>query len=162
MSITGEYPKKLFYRIQEVANIVGVEPYVLRYWETKFPMLSPEKDGKDQRRYRQKDIEVLLRIRELLYGEKYTIAGAVDKLRDEQRGGSRSSRPVAETPQPASEAAMNDLFDLEIPPEADSSTNSFEPGPNGLTEEQRRALRRLREELGLLKRDLENWRDELA
>lgn len=70
------YPKKLFYRIQEVSEIVGVEPYVLRYWETRFPEAAPEKDDSDQRRYRQEQVERLLRVRELLYDDKYTIAVA--------------------------------------------------------------------------------------
>ncbi|MBI5154426.1 MerR family transcriptional regulator, partial [Candidatus Poribacteria bacterium] len=100
MTTKPAYPKKLFYRIQEVANIVGVEAYVLRYWETKFPMLKPEKDGSDQRRYRQKDIEVLLRIRQLLHVEKYTIAGAVEKLREERSGRPLSAERRAIPPRP--------------------------------------------------------------
>lgn len=83
---TQTYPKKLFYRINEVAEIVGVEAYVLRYWETKFPMLKPERYGNDERRYRSKDIDLLLRIRRLLYDEKYTIAGAVERLRKDPKG----------------------------------------------------------------------------
>lgn len=74
------FPRKLFYRIQEASAIVGVEPYVLRYWETRFPQLKPERFGNDQRRYRQADIELLLYIRDLLYDEKYTIEGAVERL----------------------------------------------------------------------------------
>ncbi|MBX3729831.1 MAG: MerR family transcriptional regulator [Candidatus Sumerlaeia bacterium] len=159
MAPATSYPKKLFYRIQEVANIVGVEPYVLRYWETKFPMLAPEKDGSDQRRYRQKDIDLLLRIRHLLYEEKYTIAGAVEKLKDEQRGGARRRKDEDDQP-----AAGADLFTIEeLPPGVDSATDSFgKPATGELDEDQLRALRRVREELGLLKREVENWRDELA
>ncbi len=146
------YPKKLFYKIQEVANIIGVEPYVLRYWETRFPTLSPEKDGSDQRRYRQKDIELLLRIRELLHVEKYTIAGAIEKLKDEVRGGRRKARATAD--------AGGDLFDG-LPGEADSATPAFEED-SGLNESQRKSLRKVHDELGLLKRELEEWRDELG
>ncbi len=83
---TASYPKKLFYKINEVADIVGVEAYVLRYWETKFPMLKPERYGNDERRYRSRDIDLLLRIRHLLYEEKYTIAGAVERIRKDPRG----------------------------------------------------------------------------
>ncbi|MDK2970999.1 MAG: hypothetical protein PWP23_754 [Candidatus Sumerlaeota bacterium] len=167
MAPVANYPKKLFYRIQEVANIVGVEAYVLRYWETKFPMLTPEKDGSDQRRYRQKDIEILLKIRHLLYEEKYTIAGAVEKLKDGQRGGRRKTREAsASIPAEAVEGGAGDQADLfltELPPEADSATASFESSRSGgLNEEQLRALRRVREELGLLHREIENWRDEFA
>jgi DNA-binding transcriptional MerR regulator len=81
-----DFPKKLFYKINEVASIAGVEAYVLRYWETKFPTLAPEKDENDQRRYRQKDIELVFYIKHLLYGEKYTIAGAVEVLKQEKSG----------------------------------------------------------------------------
>jgi DNA-binding transcriptional MerR regulator len=92
------YPKKLFYRIQEVSKITGLKPYVLRYWETQFPALAPEKDKSDQRRYRQPDIELILRIQDLLHRQKYTIAGARQLIQTE-RGGRSSARPA---PQPAS------------------------------------------------------------
>ena len=74
------FPRKLFYRVHEASAIVGVEPYVLRYWETRFPQLKPERFGNDQRRYRQADIVLLLYIRDLLYDEKYTIEGAIERL----------------------------------------------------------------------------------
>lgn len=147
-----EYPKKLFYKIQEVANIVGVEPYVLRYWETKFPMLSPDKDGADQRRYRQKDIELILRIRELLYEEKYTIAGAVARLKEERSGG---AAPAPRARQSAASAASEQGDFLEQAPEPVG-----EPIAE-LTEDQREKLQRIKDELGLLKRELETWRDEM-
>lgn len=76
-----QFPEKLFYRINEVATITQVKPYVLRYWETEFPMLSPEKDENDQRRYRKSDIELIQGIKHLLYTEKFTIAGARKQLR---------------------------------------------------------------------------------
>lgn len=82
-SPSPSHPRKLFYRVQEAAEIVGVQPYVLRYWETRFPMLRPERFANDERRYRQSDLQLLLRIRELLYEEKFTIAGAVEKLEQE-------------------------------------------------------------------------------
>ncbi len=74
-------PDKLFYRIQEVATFTQVKPYVLRYWETEFPMLQPSKDENDQRRYRRSDIELILEIKRLLYSEKFTIAGARRRLK---------------------------------------------------------------------------------
>jgi DNA-binding transcriptional MerR regulator len=76
-------PRKLFYRINEVAQMLGLKPYVLRYWETEFKELAPAKDASDQRRYRQSDIEVVLAIRKLLYEERYTIQGARARLREE-------------------------------------------------------------------------------
>jgi DNA-binding transcriptional MerR regulator len=69
-------PNKLFFRIGEVSQIVGVEPYVLRYWESEFKGLSPKKSSSGQRMFRKKDVELLLRIRELLYDRKFTIEGA--------------------------------------------------------------------------------------
>ena len=73
-------PKKLYYKIREVCEIVGVKAHVLRFWETEFPSLSPPKSRSGQRTYRPKDIELLLRIRKLLYEEGYTIAGARKRL----------------------------------------------------------------------------------
>ncbi|HYK87735.1 MAG TPA: MerR family transcriptional regulator [Acidobacteriota bacterium] len=73
-------PSKLYYKIGEVCDIVGVESHVLRYWETEFPDLSPPKNRSGQRTYRPKDIELLLRIRKLLYEERFTIAGARKQL----------------------------------------------------------------------------------
>jgi DNA-binding transcriptional MerR regulator len=72
--------KKLYYKIREVCEIVGVEAHVLRFWETEFPALSPPKTKTGQRIYRPKDIELLLQIRKLLYEEGFTIAGARKKL----------------------------------------------------------------------------------
>jgi len=76
-----QIPDKLFYKINEVATLTQVKPYVLRYWETEFPMLAPEKDENDQRRYRRSDIELILEIKRLLYDEKFTIAGARKQLK---------------------------------------------------------------------------------
>jgi DNA-binding transcriptional MerR regulator len=75
-----EIPDKLYFRIGEVSALVGVEPYVLRYWETEFPVLSPKKSGTGHRLYRRKDVELLLQIKHLLYGERYTIEGARQAL----------------------------------------------------------------------------------
>jgi len=72
--------RKGFYRLGETAERVGVEGHVLRFWETEFPMLQPHKSPGGQRRYRPEDIELLLRIRALLYDEGYTIAGARRQL----------------------------------------------------------------------------------
>ena len=73
-------PKRLYYRIGDVCRIIGVEPHVLRYWETEFPSLAPPKNKAGQRTYRPKDIEQLLAIRKLLYQEGFTIAGARRQL----------------------------------------------------------------------------------
>src|SRR5215208_2041805 len=87
METDSRIPEKLFFKIGEVCELIDVQPHVLRYWETEFPMLAPQKNRAGQRVYRRKDVEMVLRIRDLLYEEKFTIAGAVKKLQDETRGG---------------------------------------------------------------------------
>src|SRR4051794_5719862 len=82
-------PEKLFFKIGEVCEIAGVQAHVLRYWESEFPMLAPQKNRAGQRTYRKRDVEMALRIKELLYEEQYTIAGAKKKLQSESRGTSR-------------------------------------------------------------------------
>ena len=79
-------PERLYYKIGEVAQITKTEPYVLRYWETEFPFLKPTKNKSGQRLYRKKDVETILRIKELLYHEGYTIIGAQKKLSEELSG----------------------------------------------------------------------------
>jgi DNA-binding transcriptional MerR regulator len=73
---------KLYYRIGEVSDIVGVEPHVLRYWETEFRSIRPQKSRKGQRIYSRKDVDKLLRVKELLYQQGFTIAGARKRLRE--------------------------------------------------------------------------------
>jgi DNA-binding transcriptional MerR regulator len=82
-----EIPDKLYFRIGEVSGILGVEPYVLRYWETEFPQLAPKKSGTGHRLYRRKDVELLLLIKRLLYEKRFTIEGARQSLRGMGRGG---------------------------------------------------------------------------
>src|SRR4029453_19602121 len=85
-------PEKLFFRIGEVCDLIKVQPHVLRYWETELPMLAPQKNRAGQRVYRRKDVEMVFRIRDLLYEEKFTIAGAKKRLLDEIRGGAGGPR----------------------------------------------------------------------
>ena len=86
METGSEIPEKLFFRIGEVCDLIKVQPHVLRYWETEFPMLAPQKNRAGQRTYRRRDVEMALRIKELLYEEQYTIAGAKKRLASELRG----------------------------------------------------------------------------
>jgi DNA-binding transcriptional MerR regulator len=88
-------PNKLFFRIGEVSLLVGVEAYVLRYWESEFPGLSPRKSSSGQRMFRRKDVELLLRIKHLLYVEKFTIEGARKALNDQNRDKSRDKGKAA-------------------------------------------------------------------
>jgi DNA-binding transcriptional MerR regulator len=82
VSVRRELPAKLYYRIGEVAGIVGVEPHVLRYWETEFRSVRPQKSAKGQRIYSRRDVETLLKVKDLLYAHRFTIAGARRKLRE--------------------------------------------------------------------------------
>ena len=75
-------PVKLYYRIGEVSEIVGVEPHVLRYWETEFRSIRPQKSRKGQRIYSRRDVDKLLKVKELLYSHGFTIAGARKRLRE--------------------------------------------------------------------------------
>jgi DNA-binding transcriptional MerR regulator len=81
-----EIPAKNFYKIGEVALITGLEPYVLRYWETEFREIRPVRARSKQRLYRREDVETILRIKQLLHEEKFTIAGAKRKLIEEKKG----------------------------------------------------------------------------
>src|SRR5579885_994583 len=84
---TPEIPDKLYFRIGEVSRLLGVEPYVLRYWETEFPSLSPKKSDTGHRLYRRKDVEQLLEIKELLYARRFTIEGARQNLASKTKVG---------------------------------------------------------------------------
>jgi DNA-binding transcriptional MerR regulator len=103
-------PKKLYYKIREVCEIVGVEAHVLRFWETEFSALTPPKSKTGQRTYRPKDIELLLRIKKLLYEEGFTIAGARKRL--------NSGEDVPEV--------------LEEAPEKQAQVQEIVPQPDGL------------------------------
>lgn len=77
-----EGSKKRYYRIGEVSKLTGVKPYVLRYWESEFRWMSPQKSRSKQRLYRRRDIDMILLIKKLLYEQRYTIEGARRKLRE--------------------------------------------------------------------------------
>jgi DNA-binding transcriptional MerR regulator len=89
-SDTTALPDKIYFKIGEVSEIVGVEPYVLRYWESEFSALKPSKSRSQQRMYKKRDVELLLKIKKLLYDEMYTIAGAKKKL---TRSGEKNPSP---------------------------------------------------------------------
>lgn len=87
----SQIPNKLFFKIGEVCEITDTQPYVLRYWESEFTALAPAKNSSGQRIYRRRDIETVMRIKQLLYDEGFTIAGAKKRLEAEQAG--RTSTP---------------------------------------------------------------------
>src|SRR5512133_190272 len=88
-----EIPDKLYFRIGEVSALLGVEPYVLRYCETEFPRLAPKKSGTGHRLYRRKDVELLLRIKHLLYDKRFTIEGARQTLHSEAKAPKPAKAP---------------------------------------------------------------------
>ena len=93
MSPKARVQKRLYYKIGEACKALEIQPYVLRYWETEFPALSPNKSRSGQRVYSEKELGVIRRIKELLYEEGYTIAGAKKKLEAELASGLLPSEP---------------------------------------------------------------------
>ncbi len=91
-----EIPEKLYFRIGEVSRLVGVPPYVLRYWETEFSALAPKKSGAGHRFYRRKDVELLLQIKQLLYEKRFTIEGARKHLGSQAKPARRERAPNPE------------------------------------------------------------------
>lgn len=151
-------PEKIFFKIGEVCDLVGVQAHVLRYWETEFPMLSPQKNRSGQRTYRRRDVEIALRIKELLYDELFTIAGAKKKLQSELREQSRLKivhpneprenyiQPV-QAPPPAEEDFEDEPFEEEF---EETATTNFSPAaeePLELNSERREALKSLASQL---------------
>lgn len=133
-----ELPNKLYFRIGEAAKIVGVKPYVLRYWETEFPSIKPGKTPSRHRLYRRRDVELLLEIKHLLYEERFTIAGAKKHLKDLENSAPQAADTSPSQPaEPGAQAAQT------------AELNS-EP-----SSEQRRLLRTIRQELQALYTTLE-------
>lgn len=115
-------PEKIFFKIGEVCDIVDVQAHVLRYWETEFPMLSPQKNRSGQRSYRRRDVEIALRIKELLYDDLYTIAGAKKKLQSELR---ESTRLKIVHPEPQKERDYLKAVEIPQPVEEDFEIEDF-------------------------------------
>lgn len=100
-----EIPDKLFFKIGEVARLTGTKPHVLRYWESEFKSLRPEKGTSGQRTYRKRDIELILQIKKLLYEQNFTIAGAKKVL--------ARQRETRETEEPGREELLGTLKEVE-------------------------------------------------
>ena len=142
-------PEKLFFKIGEVCELAGVQAHVLRYWETEFPMLAPQKNRAGQRTYRRRDVEMALRIKELLYDEQYTIAGAKKKLANELRGGAIRERETATATKPP-------MRSLKPPPSlaarfasrsVSAETKAHAPQKLSPNSDQKQALRTIAKEL---------------
>ena len=133
-------PQKLFFKIGEVCELAGVQAHVLRYWESEFPMLAPQKNRAGQRTYRRKDVEMALRIKELLYDEQYTIAGAKKKLANELRS------PVRDVSAGAPKATMRSL---QPPPSLAARFSGTTPALSApkLSDDQRASLKQIATQL---------------
>ena len=95
---TPTIPDRLYFKIGDVARICKIEPYVLRFWESQFPQLKPNKSGTGQRLYRKRDVEIAVEIKRLVYGEGYTLSGARHALGQARRAESQVAAPVAQAP----------------------------------------------------------------
>lgn len=104
-----DIPDKLYFKIGEVSQLIGVEPYVLRYWETEFPEISPSKSTTKQRLYKRNDVELISRIRDLLYHDNFTIKGARQKIQEEKH----QAKVEKSNPQQQFESPMEDKVVLQ-------------------------------------------------
>ena len=141
-------PEKIYFKIGEVCDLVGVQAHVLRYWETEFSMLSPQKNRSGQRSYRRRDVEISLRIKQLLYDEMFTIAGAKKKLQTELR---ETTKLKIVHPEPVDRDIPDTgdapgLFDADL--EIDEMPPSYASAKTDvLTGERREALKELASQL---------------
>lgn len=154
-------PEKLFFKIGEVCDITGIQAHVLRYWESEFPMLAPQKNRAGQRTYRKRDVEMVLRIKELLYEDQYTIAGAKKRLTNELRGASKlkvvtpemsaqatqSAPQLVHAPAPPSEDDPHSYADTHAETQEHGTVEHSNAPEVELNEDRRDALRHLREHL---------------
>lgn len=93
-------PDRLYFKIGDVARLLKVEPYVLRFWESQFPQLKPNKSGTGQRLYRKRDVEIAVEIKRLVYGEGYTLSGARQALGQQRRSEVSAAAPEVKAPAP--------------------------------------------------------------
>jgi DNA-binding transcriptional MerR regulator len=136
-----QIPDKLYFKIGEVAELTGVKPHVLRYWEAEVGSIRPTKNRHQQRLYRRRDIELILRLKDLLYNQGYTIAGARKSLR--RKAGAEKSEPIAVP-------AQKDDRRIASPPSADDGQMAL-PLESGID---RRLLEELRRDLTRLQNSL--------
>jgi len=166
-------PEKIFFKIGEVCDLVGVQAHVLRYWETEFTVLSPQKNRSGQRSYRRRDVEIALRIKELLYDDLFTIAGAKKRLQIEMRETSRlkivhpepapkdTFIKVVKSPEPSSEPVKPDDYEEDFT-EIERIEDFQESRPLEMDEERREALTNLAAQLLELREMLKTNKSETA
>ena len=137
-----QIPDKLYFKIGEVAKFTGIKTHVLRYWETEFKAIRPNKSRSNQRLYRKQDIELILHLKDLLYSQGFTIAGARKKLREKPE--KAVAQPVAEAPvkaaKPARSTKTSNIDQLALP-----LAGSYDP----------EMLKEIRQDILLLKKSLE-------
>jgi DNA-binding transcriptional MerR regulator len=134
-------PEKLFFKIGEVCELAGVQAHVLRYWESEFTMLAPQKNRAGQRVYRKRDVEIALRIKELLYEDQYTIAGAKKRLANDLRAGGKlkivsSDDEVEDSETNGSRTASEGM-----------ANTAVQSAAAGMTAEERKSVRKVAREL---------------
>jgi len=139
-----QIPEKLYYKIGEVAKFTGIKTHVLRYWETEFKAIRPNKSRSNQRLYRKQDVDLILRLKDLLYNQGFTIAGARKKLRE------KPAEKVAEVAVEASAAPSQVKTRKQVPAEASDQlalplSGSYDP----------KLLKEIRQDLLRLKKSLE-------
>ncbi len=139
-----QIPEKLYYKIGEVAKFTGIKTHVLRYWETEFKAIRPNKSRSNQRLYRKQDVELILRLKDLLYNQGFTIAGARKKLRE------KPAAKVVEAAVEAPAAPVQVKTKQQVPAEASDQlalplSGSYDP----------KLLKEIRQDLLRLKKSLE-------
>jgi DNA-binding transcriptional MerR regulator len=132
-----QIPDKLYFKIGEVAKFTGIKTHVLRYWETEFSAIRPNKSRSNQRLYRKQDVELILHLKDLLYNQGFTIAGARKKLRE--KPAKSPAKAAAETPLKAHEPSADDQLALPL-------AASYDP----------KILREIRQDILRLKKSLES------
>jgi DNA-binding transcriptional MerR regulator len=135
-------PEKLFFKIGEVCELAGVQAHVLRYWESEFTMLAPQKNRAGQRVYRKRDVEIALRIKELLYEDQYTIAGAKKRLANDLRAGGKLKLASSDD---AGGDSADDASSGSVSRQGLTTASQSNSGTR--TAEDRKALRRVSKEL---------------
>ena len=134
-------PEKLFFKIGEVCELAGVQAHVLRYWESEFTMLAPQKNRAGQRVYRKRDVEIALRIKELLYEDQYTIAGAKKRLANDLRSGGKLK--IVSSDDEGEDAETNGSLTAS----EGMASAAVQSASEGMTAAERKSLRKVAREL---------------
>ncbi|MBI4212233.1 MAG: MerR family transcriptional regulator [Deltaproteobacteria bacterium] len=147
-------PNKLYFRIGEVSDLLEVKPYVLRYWESEFPDIRPSKSKSGQRLYKRRDVEILLKIKELLYQERFTINGARKRLKEMVKNGSSKVVEIVEPKKREERPVVTPASKVEVVEAKPEQESIQKPTPSEVQEiphsERRKLLLKLRKDLEIL------------